>query len=582
MIAGVVVVVACVAAAAPVDDAPAADVRHARGLHQRYTVRDGSLFIAKDGGPDVEFAPDVKGAGDHVVAVFADEDEFFAVVDDKGGLGHFESGVYDTLWGLPTLPFTRAPLSLPFDVAHLRPGRLAYSMRHQNVQHYQDTKGQQFYWGNAGTTTLWALSDDGREILLGDPWLPPDFSRELCGPERSSIVVESVAASASTVFVIAKDGALYTRFVDYDSFGGTPFYDYRYGEFDVEGRAGSDPDSETQPRALPAEEWTPQPAPPATRLSRRIAIRQDGKGNESRTLQLVGDNADGQRGVFHKRLNDAAWTFTAAAIDLAGDDWIDATAAARVPVPQLAYSGFVKGKDGVFGDTSDFWFHCTPFHLTLTFAGDPVDFTVHTVDAWTLFTNVNPRHDPDAYKSLKATVTLTPGQTLSPSTQARVDELFKARLGVSFAFGLVANQHELVLFPVGYPWNAARGAWQLVLRSGRDKVRDVVPLFAAASGGDPCDEAQQKKTASELALARSLEAGLPAGTGVADLLTVLTTTRWTWRTTRWLLGLEQHLPAVLGTQVVARERALAGRAAACRQTQKPQPTQTNTATATAR
>ncbi len=558
MIAVVVVVVVAGAVADVADVAdvgPDVDVRHARGLHQNYEVKGGKLFIKRDGAAAVEFAE----AGDHVVAVFADEDAFFAVVDDKGGLHHFESGVYDSLWGLPTLPFTRAPLSLPFDVTHLRAGRLTYSMRHQNVQHYQDTKGQQFFWGNAGTTTLWALSDDGRELLLGDPWLPPDFSRELCGPARSSIVVASVAASASTVFVIAENGALYTRFVDYDSFGGTPFYDYDYGEFDVENRPGDDPDSETQTRALPAEEWTLQPPPPAQRLTRRIAIRQEGKGNEGRVLAVVGDNEAGVRGVFHKRLNDAAWAFSAEDVAVADDEFVDASASANVDVPAIAYAGFVDGKDGVYGESSDFWFHCTPFHLTLTVAGEPVEFIVHTVDAWTLFANVNPRHDPDAYKSLKVTIVLAPNQKLSTSTQARVDDLFKDRLGVSFAFAIVANQHELVLFPVGYPWNSARSEWQLVMRSGRDKVTDVVRF----TGDDPCDAAQQKQTSSELSLARALEAALPAGTAVADVLTAITTTRWTWRTTRWLTGLEQHLPAVLAAQVVSRERALAGRAKAC-------------------
>ena len=579
----VVCVAAHVAAADAADDAvddaadvvalAPRDVRHARGLRQRYEVKDHRLFISRDGGEAQRF----DAAGDDVAAVFADEDEFFVVVDLHGGLHHHESGVYDSLWGLPTLPFTRAPLSLPFDVAHLRPGRVAYSMRHKNVEHYSDTRGQQFFWGSAGTTTLWALSDDGRALLLGDPWLPPDFSRELCGPARSSIVMESVAASASTVFVMAKNGDLYTRFVDYDSFGGTPFYDYDYGEFDVEGRGGDDPQSELQTRALPAEGWTPQPKPVARRLSRRIAIQQNGKGNDARVLVVVGDNEDGQRGVFHKNLKDAVWSFSPADIDVGDDEFVDEDAAVSVDVPAVAYAGFVAGADGVFARTDDFWFHCSPFHLTLTIDREDVDFTIHTVDAWTLFTNQNPRGDPTAMKSLKATMTLSPGQALSPTTTARVQALFGDRLGVAFAFAVVADGEELVLFPVGYPWNTARDAWQMVLRHDPSQIaRRVVPRRPATARFHDvvvrCDPQEAESAASalratmkqqraELALARALEAALPGGTAIVDVLTALTTTRWTWRATRWLTGLEEHLPAVLGAQVVSRERAIDGAAA---------------------
>ena len=584
----------------PVEGDVDVDVRHARGLAQRYEVRDdGMLWVQPEGGPWSLFQGTglVPGSARPIVAVFADEDLFFTVVTDDGGLHHFESGVFDSLWGLPTLPFTRAPLSLPFDVAQLRPGRVAYSMRHKNVLFYEDAKRRQFFWGNAGTTTLWVLSDDGRRLLLGDPWLPPDFSRELSAPHGGALKMASVAASASTLFVIGVDGSLHTRFVDYDSFGGTPFFHYDYpagGAVDVvtPGLPGDDPASELQTRALPAEDWRSQPSPltPGTkgRLSRRIGIRQSGVGNAARALTVVGDDDDGRRGVFTKALDDPAWRFTpddGAVVD--DDEWLDPAVDAVGAAPAMALGGWLRGDrslGAVYGSTSDFWFHRSPFHLTLDVDGEEVRLLVHTVDAWTLCTANNAADDDTAHKLLKATLVLEDKQKLSTSTQQRLRAIFHDALGQTFAFAIVANQHELVLFPVGYPFNVARGRFELVLRADPQmRSRAVVPVrpssriaarfvdVAAVRSGAACGhEAERARAQTALTavraaraqavadrrLAAALELGLPVGTSVADVATVLTTTRFTWDVTRWLTGFELNLPAVVGAQSVATERFL--------------------------
>jgi hypothetical protein len=570
-----------VAVAVDVDvdvDVPVADVRHARGLAQTYEVRDGKLWVTPQGQAPALFLGTGKAPGSDadVVAVFADEDLFFVVATADGLLHHHESGVFDSLWGLPSLPFTRATLASPVDVTSLRPGQMAYSMRHKNVLFYEDGRGQQFFWGNAGCTTLWVLADDGRRILLGDPWLPPDFSRELLTPDDGRARLLSIAASASVLFVVDDAGRFFTRFTDYDAFGGTPFYDYRYDAFDVEALKGTDPRSELQTRALPLPGWHEEPAPPASRLTRRIAIAQTGVGNAARELVVVGEQ-DGVPGLFHKALAAKAWTFVANDVDVDAADVIDVAASRPGVRPARSYSGFARGSgavDGVFARTDDFDFARDRFALDVFVDGDAVVVDVDAVDAWTVLTLNNPRDDPVAPKLLKATLTVRDEAKVSARTRARLRELFHGDLARPFAFAIVANQHELRLFPTSYPWNVARARLELVLRADENAIaRDRLALaparaIAKAHGVDVdaatvcADAAAVDRAASAVvafrdrwrnnaALVSALEGLLPAGTLLADAASVVSTARFWMREARWLTGLELHLPAVLAAQSVA-------------------------------
>lgn len=177
----------------------------ARGLRQTWAVRDGRLWVRPDG-PDATWAP-LHGTGKPVgkglepfvdaslVAVTADADGRFAAVGSDGTIFHYE-GSWNAVWGPPFLPFTQGVVKLPFPKTSLREGRLAYSQRHKAVGWSEDARGQQFYWGSAGTTSLYLLSDDGRRIFLLDPWLPPDTTRELVGPGDGTVTMAALAASA--------------------------------------------------------------------------------------------------------------------------------------------------------------------------------------------------------------------------------------------------------------------------------------------------------------------------------------------------------------------------------------------------
>ncbi len=542
---------------------------------QVWAVREGKLYEKRNRGAWTQFpTPTITRP---IVAVFADEISQFTIVTDDGLMHHLENGVFDSQWGLPSLPIGRAPLALPFALKELRPGLVAYSMRRDRALYYEDIRGQQFHWGDVGCTSLFVRhpGDDTR-ILFGDPWIPPDWSREVCGPERGTVRIASIAASASVLFAISLSGEMWTRFDDYDHNGGTPLFHYTYDpKAPAQTRFGTDPTSSVQVRQLPGHDWRAQPGiafEGRARVSRRITIVQKGVGNDARELRVVGDDANGERGVYVKNVRDAAWKFSAHAVTIDDDEWLDARAPSRAPVRALTYRGALDGPKElghVSARIDDFSFHCSPFTLTLTIDGVDVPLLVHAVDAWTIFTHENPVDDPNAPKMLKLTM-MPPRDdgTLPAHIRARLDDITHGDLGEAFAFVAMANQHELVIQPLGYPVTAQRSRWQIVMRSPDvPMARRVVPIrpasVLAGAHDDPCRglaavREQRRDIERRLALFSSLEVGLPASLGVADFATIVTTTRYTLEVIRWLTALELHVPAVAAAPSLAYTRWLKG------------------------
>jgi hypothetical protein len=583
----------------------------ARGLSQTWAVRDGRLWVRPDGeggaweplhgtgrprGPGLEAYADVS-----LVAVAADEDGRFAVVDSNGIIFHYE-GSWNAVWGLPFLPFTQGTVTLPFPVSSLREGRLVYSQRHKTVGWSEDARGQQFYWGSAGTTSLYILSEDGRRIYLLDPWLPPDTTRELMGPKDGTVAMASLAASASTMLAIAPDGAIYTHAEDYDSNGGTPFYLYAYDDFALEGLPGTDPRSETQTHALPVEPWQRQPdivLVGQARLSRRIAVEQTGTGHVARRLRVVGDDENGVRGVYEKSLEDASWSFVPRDIVVGEASWLprppstkdeagdgEPTQREEAP-PSRSYAGLVRhGGRTVAVSTHDFWFHRDRFHIELVdhgvAGGAEIPLVVHTADLWTLFREANAADDPLAPRQLKATIQVDPTKS-TPALQARARDLLGSKLGQVFGFAVVVDGDELVLIPVDYPWGVLHEERAWVLRATPSRRRiSPLPLFSrlAQSHVDleqltfarcatddtirrRADEAlkavlaAQRELASRASIMATAATAAPLATLTMDALSVLTTARWTVRELRFLKGLEQHLPALTQGPAFAYARRVA-------------------------
>jgi hypothetical protein len=429
-------------------------------LALEYAVHDGRIYTKKkgapasawqliddDGRPDrqdqpYDFAP--------IARISADDAGLTATTTD-GYLVRYSDG-WDGLWGLPAPGVgVRLPIQLPSSTKSL-----AHSVRRGAVEYYEDVLGNQFNWGFAGTTSLYVLTEDGR-ILLGDPWLAPDLSRQVCAPLRGAFRAEGLAASASTIMLIGDDGAVWTTFHDYDSDGGTPFINYAY--FDRaprHGLSGSVRNSEYEVRALPAEEWTRHadvPLEGRARLTRHVSILQNGKGNDARELRVLGTGPEGEGGYWTKALRDLTWRFVATGDDvdpegfLDGHDPIDANAHER----ELRFSGEASWEDIERVDVSRFQFHCSPFFLDVHVVGGGVlSLAVHTADAWTPFSQGDAETDARSYKSMKGTLVVRAlSRPRGDSTRfARVVAMFQSAHLESFSYAIVASQRELEMIPL--------------------------------------------------------------------------------------------------------------------------------------
>ena len=179
-----------------------------------------------------------------------------------------------------------------------------------NVDHMTDSRGQEHSVG-MGVAHLYALDGEGL-IRLNDWWLPADWSRRVCGPERGAVPLAGLSASGSTLFVVGRSGELYTRLYDLDTSGENELLTYSY----------VDPDE----RALPAEPWSLQPSPEGA-VTSLLTIFQTGEGNAARTLRIEGQQ-QGRSGYFEKELLDPDWSFVETGQPLSGPlleptPWLD-------------------------------------------------------------------------------------------------------------------------------------------------------------------------------------------------------------------------------------------------------------------
>jgi hypothetical protein len=258
-----------------------------------------------------------------------------------------------------------------------------------DVREYTDTNGTVHSVG-LGVAHQYRLSEDGRRIYLNDWWLPPDWSRQVCGPDNGQLSAANLSASASTLFVIGEGGAIYTRLYDVDIGGENPLLTYSY----IVG-----PGSGTT-RRLPSPPWIRQPDVPG-RPTTTITIFQDGVGNDARVLRVAGEQG-GVIGRFEKRITDAAWTFTEdpAATGRFVDELTFPDPAQATP---LRWAGTIAGAGGSLAiriEAPDLV--CSPAGVTLTAGGAEVEVPLHF--APTFVTGVRPRDfreqgDPDSVQA---------------------------------------------------------------------------------------------------------------------------------------------------------------------------------------
>lgn len=301
----------------------------------------------------------------HVRAISADDEEVIAIDERRGvytmdyGLNEIWTFNWTARWG----PYFWANLGieLPADTVQWSLSDLTAKADGG----FTDDAGN--FHSSGGVTTIYVLRGDRQRITYLDPWLPIDYSYEMCGPRRGTLRMSSISASGSSTFAAGVDGSLWTRLYDFDISGAnTIFVDYSY----------EDQRNAPSPRVqLPAPQWVEQPAPPGL-YTDLVSIEKTGRESKFRVLRVEGVD-DYETGYWEKDWNDRAWTFHATGTPLRGNTLPLAGESPIGPVEDLAFSGTV---DGVPVAIPDFNPYCTPATFRVGSGDGAVDLTIHAVD----------------------------------------------------------------------------------------------------------------------------------------------------------------------------------------------------------
>ncbi len=247
------------------------------------------------------------------------------------------------------------------------------------VHHYEDPNGMEHSVG-MGVAHLYRLGPDGREIFFNDWWLPNDWSRQICGPNRSTFKALSISVSASTLFLIGEGGRMYTRLYDFDTGGENSLLTYSYI---VSGPAGTT-------RKLPAEDWRRQPDIEDGLITDKITIFQNGQGNAARVLRVEGIR-NGISGFYSKGIYDSNWSFQETGRTVCGPFLNDSDASSRSSDPVSPSDRLLSGEltldaQSIGIEVRNFNMICSPAeaHLqylgqTVTADGEPLVFELHHV-----------------------------------------------------------------------------------------------------------------------------------------------------------------------------------------------------------
>lgn len=222
----------------------------------------------------------------------------------------------------------------------------------------------------AGILNVFQLRGDGLRITYTDPWLPMDESREVCGPERGTLVMAGLSGSGSTAMIVTSEGEIYTRLYEFDVSGGNAvFLDYSWQDQD---------DVESPKIQLPAPDWLRHPRVPGA-ITDRISLRKVTPGTEHRVMRIEGIDANGNGGYWQKdlaQMRSEDWRFV-----ITGEPPQGRT----LPLPpphrgapeDFHYAGRI---DGRAAELLDFNPYCSPATLRIDLDGHALDLELHTTD----------------------------------------------------------------------------------------------------------------------------------------------------------------------------------------------------------
>lgn len=299
---------------------------------------------------------EISADGAHLQAISTDG-HFYRATDARHDLR--DHAQWTDRWGRPA---ARGPgLSTSWSTAR---GWSVSDSQPFQVAHYEDVNDEQHSVG-LGMAHVYRLTEDGRQIAFNDWWLPAAWSRRICGPERGTFQAMALSASASTILLLGRDGAVWTRLYDFDTSGENDLLRYSWV---LDGRDG-------KTRALPAEPWFRQPDLPGGRPTNRIAMAQDGKGKAARVLRVEAE-VDGVGGYREKHVVDDAWTWVETGGEVGGA-FLDTLPPDDPPVDP-ADVGLIGGlsRDDtdatVDVDLLDFNLLCSPARARLSRDGRPI------------------------------------------------------------------------------------------------------------------------------------------------------------------------------------------------------------------
>ncbi len=261
-----------------------------------------------------------------------------------------------------------------------------------DLKYYEDSNGTRHHIG-LGVAHIYMLDPEGKKIYYNDWWLPADWSRQVCGPQRGTFQAVQMSVSGSTLFVINAQGEMFTRLYDFDVSGENPFLTYTFVQTKTAANV----------RRIPIPDWHAQPPIPSGRITSRITIFQDGEGNASRTLRVEGEKG-GVTGFFHKKIFDTTWSFQTTNHSIQtpflAPKTQPPTKGPFTNPEEIHYSGTLKREDTgrtLQVELRGFHFVCSPASLRILLDGKPVlktDGTPLLLDfhhIHTMVTQIRPR-----------------------------------------------------------------------------------------------------------------------------------------------------------------------------------------------
>ena len=335
--------------------------------------------------------------------VVTELDEILVISDKRKVYYHsteslwFEKNRWYDIWSVPP---TNDVLFIPADSRSI-----AFSKRaEKNIGYFEDIDGNQLN-GGPGVTTFVSLSKDGSEISYADTGLPPDFSHKFCSPFRNRFIAENLTIGASTLFVINRNGEMYTKLADFDIGGNNPMmFTYTY-EHEIRFQDGLNDAYSFGPMTIsthPNKEWlkhTRIETVGAAFITNQITVVPNGGfGNNARELRVVGRDESGSDGYYYKDLDENEWKFKISEVSYRPADILVNDPYGGTPLtPRKDYSlnGNFKIGEGkeIRAYLKDFNLHCSPSQIILNVAGHEIDLNLYMLPGYSYFTQNDPGRD---------------------------------------------------------------------------------------------------------------------------------------------------------------------------------------------